>query len=386
MQDLNKQIRNILTLRYDPGESPALPKKNWTDWLPTQSDPDGQSTEKRLLRNLDVLQNYSKIAIALSSGVDSSLVLALIRKKFPNMEIHAIHYTGTNNNELEETKKLANRFKCQLHLVSLDSVFPHIQKMIEMLGAPKWDAYDFIIYEEAKKHADILVTGDGSDELYAGYTFRYKQFEEICGKASFDHINIHIDETISGYLACHRNDFVSDQEKVFYDNLNFFKEIHPFLFASFDNALKPLAKVMMADYNGKLLHNFLIKKDAFAEAFSLVVFSPFLNQNIRDYATHIPIYEKYKNGIGKLPLRSIAARYGLHPPIKKLGFTHNILEDWQKNGSQIKEKLQDPSLLIYKRRIINLQWVLENINKTEERIINKLVSIYTTELFLKWMM
>lgn len=381
------RIRNILTLRYDPDEASPLSQKVPDDFYATESDLEGHKTERLLTDALyQAIQGHDKIAIALSGGVDSSLLLALIRWHFPEKKIFAIHYTNTNNNELERTRYLASRYNCGLTEVKLGSVFDNIQTMIELLDAPKWDAYDFIIPKAASKVADLLITGDGADELYGGYTFRYKQFLEIFGLCSWP--NHH--EVISAYLACHKNDFVEDQESLFAENENhhsfdFIRDIHPYLIANFlDDSIRLLSQVMLADYNGKLLHNFIIKKNAFARAFDITIASPFLDPKIRDFAPHLPLEQKYKDGVGKIILRKICSRFNLDPPLQKLGFTHDIKSEWSKLSSQYLSPILKPLALIYSLGIINPGWLKKNMLSDEERVINKIVSLYALEKYLRW--
>jgi len=383
------RIRNILTLRYDPEEASALPHKTWMDWNPTESDPEGIETESRLrVIIIENLSHYDQIGIALSSGVDSSLLLALIRQEFPKKKILALHYTGANNDELEASRKLANKFNAGFYEIHPVPVFDRIPFMIEMLDAPKWDAYDYVISRIARlEECDVLVTGDGADELYAGYTFRYEQFERFTGGRDHWHV---LDEEISAYLGCHKNDFVEDHEQLFpnnedFTNFNFLRDIHPYFYESFQNPLTWFNKMILADYNGKLLHNFLIKKNAFQKTIGIPIFGPMLEPAIRDFAPHISLREKYYHGTGKIPLRAICKRLGLNPPFKKLGFTHDIKSEFQKYYSDYLSPIKKQDALIYKYGIINPEWLKKHEGEQlEERQINKIVSLYTLEKYLQW--
>lgn len=378
-------IRNILTLRYDPTEKGPIPHKKWTDYTPTESDPQGKLTEARLgLAIRRKIQDYSEIAISLSSGVDSSLVLALIRKYFPKekLKILALHYCGTNNQEEESSRRLANKFDCEFYAIHPKSVFDNIEKMFKMMDAPKWDVYDFIIPRIARLEGyNLLVTGDGSDELYAGYTFRLQKYEEfLLGRD-----NIPLNDKIGYYLKCHQNDFVEDQIDLFGFDFRFNKDIFPYFEESFNNPLHPLQQCMLADFNGKLVHNFLIKKEKFNQEFNIESWSPFLDEQIINYATHLPLKQLYKNGIGKLPLRAICKRLGLDPPMKKLGFTHDIKSEWRNNSTKYLEPILNKEALIYQTEIINQDWTRKHQTElSDERIINKLVSLYTLEKYLQW--
>lgn len=382
---LLNHIRNILTLRYDPEERGPIQHKTWMDWNPTQSDPLGKRTEEILNFVItNQLMDYDKIGISLSSGVDSSLLLAMIREAFPDKKIIAFHYTGVNNDELAGAEKLAMQYEAELKILKPSPVIERIPFMISMMESPKWDCYDYVIPQAAKKeNCDILVTGDGSDELYAGYTFRYEKYEKITNYRGEGYDWLY--QLFWNYLECHNHDFVADQTELLVD-FDWDINIQPLLWTNFSNPLDPLQKVLLADFNGKLCHNFAIKIDKFSKQFDIPIFSPFLTPDIKNYSTHIPLKEKYHNGVGKLPLRAICKRLGLNPPIKKLGFTHNIKEEWK----QYKEKYLHPIVsyeidnpLIYDYGIINPDWVMKNMNSVEERVINKLVSLYTLEMYLQ---
>lgn len=381
-----KAIKNILTLRYNPEIAPGVPLKNIDDFTPLYSDPQGHIIEQRLLENLSFLKDSKRVGIALSSGVDSSLVLAMIREINPDISIEAFHYSSSNHAELIDTKQLAQKYNCNLHIIAIDSVFDYIPFMVKMLEEPKWDAYDYLVYQVAKAHnLDLMLTGDGADELFGGYTFRYDSFMQQYNSVNESYFKTHNNEFIALYLQHHKNDFVVDQEDIFVEKLWFTRDIDPYFEKIFKSNLHPLNKVFLADYNGKLAFNFSVKKNKFAKHF-VPIYSPFLEDNISNFATHLKPDEKYSKMIGKLHLREICKRYNLSPPLKKMGFTHNIKEDWNKNKERILDYLLDSNRMIYKRKIIDYSWLLKNKDSQEERVINKLVSLYTVEEYLKWLM
>ena len=71
-------IVDILTLRYDSSIIPNLPKKTWNDFKSNDKAPNIELIENLILKdiskNLELL-NPKKLCIALSGGVDSTLIL-----------------------------------------------------------------------------------------------------------------------------------------------------------------------------------------------------------------------------------------------------------------------------------------------------------------------
>ena len=86
-------VTNILTLRYDPSITPNLPRKTSNDFKLPHEENSIEFIEntivKTLRRQLDT-SSVRKTCIALSGGIDSTLILTLIKKTIPHLPIEAI--------------------------------------------------------------------------------------------------------------------------------------------------------------------------------------------------------------------------------------------------------------------------------------------------------
>ena len=107
-----KLIQNFLTIRYDP-ENQLANLAKWQDFTTKNSDLDGKKTEILLKKSVkySIPDDEEPLAISLSSGIDSSLCLALLRDVFPNRKITAICGVFENgNDESKIAKKLQKNF------------------------------------------------------------------------------------------------------------------------------------------------------------------------------------------------------------------------------------------------------------------------------------
>ena len=107
-------IVNILTLRYDPSLKANLPIKIWKDFEPTNNSINVDFVEKSICDSIEKKLtefNGKKISIALSGGVDSTLVLSLIRKIQPDIDIEAISIKFADSvDETSTASKIAETF------------------------------------------------------------------------------------------------------------------------------------------------------------------------------------------------------------------------------------------------------------------------------------
>ena len=94
------QIRNILTLRYDSSQNPLLPQLTPKDFIPKINEFSLDYIEKSIKNYiLEKIKNHDvkRISLALSGGVDSSLILAFLKNTLPEMTIDAISIKFADN-------------------------------------------------------------------------------------------------------------------------------------------------------------------------------------------------------------------------------------------------------------------------------------------------
>jgi len=84
-----------------------------------------------------------------------------------------------------------------------------LPKAISIIKQPFWDTHWYYVSKKAQTLSKYLASGDGGDEIFGGYTFRYKKFLETTNDLSKP-----IDK-IKAYLNCHERDRVPDQDKLF---------------------------------------------------------------------------------------------------------------------------------------------------------------------------
>lgn len=381
-------IRNYLTIRYNPFEKITNTPITWYNFRNKVSDPNGYQTTK-LLKNAFLKIPYVKrgrFVVSLSSGIDSTLCLALLRKTFPQEKIVAVcGVFGKDQDESKRAREIARKFDADFKVIYMDSIFTNMPEIISISGKPRWNTYQHVIAREAKKHGDVLITGDGADEIFGGYTFRYNKFLNLLQPK--DNWRI---KTIN-YLECHNRDWVPDQEYLFGSAIKFnWNEIYSYFRSYFSNNLHPLEQVMLADYNGKLLYDFLPTSFSIFKYYGINGFQPFRDKEVVDFALRIPIRQKYDpiNQKGKLVLRKIAKRLGVEHIDEKKGFSPSLWFDWKDHGKKICQTyLMQKDSQIFKKKLINYNWVLRSFERVENdgdvRYLNRLISIFALEIWCR---
>ena len=383
----NSSLVNILTLRYDPSLKPNLPIKTSNDFEINDDIPDTEFIEKTICENIEQnLEKFTgeKISIALSGGVDSTLALSLIRKVKPDIEIEAISIKFADSvDETTAASKIAHEFNANHSILYLENYLSELPKAISMIKLPFWDLHWYYVVKKAKTFSNILISGDGGDELFSGYTFRYEKFLSLTSENSTPL------EKVKAYLECHERDRVPDQEYIFTKKSNFsWNSIYKILIPYFDNNLSRLDQVYLADYNGKLLYNFNPINSRIVDNFQMKLITPIINNKLIKLASHMPSQSKYDeiNNIGKLPLRKILKKNGHDSLVnnKKLGFNVNTLNLWKKSGHKICKEFLDDSRVV-SDGWINNNWIQKYIDSPELNIkyVNKFYGILAFEIWYR---
>jgi len=372
-------IRNILTLRYDPHGPTSLPKLNPKDFIE-------YGGIAGLVPNLlegsvkKVIQANTprKIGVGISGGVDSTTVLSILRKCFPKLEINTFCVTfGEDDREVKDAEHVAELYSTNHKHVVIEDPSADLKEQVSIINEPRWNLYPYYLFSAVSKSCDILITGDGGDELFGGYVFRYSYF-----------LHNSTEPLLRRYLEAHNRDWVEDQTDLFAFPFNW-NDIYSLLKPYFENQLTLLGKVFLADYNGKLLYDFARTNAAFSKHFGLKVAAPMLEPEVLHVATHIPYNLKYdeKNNLGKVLLRQILLENsGYKPATKvKIGWGMNIVEMWDKHFKDVCLSLFDSPRFV-EQGIINKQWIPKGFKKADEhdpRYISKMLGLLALEMWLK---
>ena len=380
-------VVNILTLRYDPSINPSLPKKTWKDFESSNEIPNISFIEKQIEQEIKEKINSlksKKISIALSGGVDSTLVLASLRKSYPDINIDAISIKFANSvDETPMASKIAEKFDANHHVIYLENYLSELPKAISQIKLPFWDLHWYYVAKKSKTFSNVLISGDGGDEVFSGYTFRYKKFLSLTNNNSTPQ------EKIVTYLSCHERDRVPDQEFLFGRKSNFsWNSIYELLLPYFDNPLSRLEQVFLADYNGKLLYNFNPINSRIVKNFKIDVITPLLNKKLISYGLKIPTKFKYNSSknIGKLPLRKLLVKNKIDKLIskEKLGFNVNTINLWNLHGHKLCREFLIESRIV-KEGWINGEWIKKYIDQKDLNFnyVNKFMGLLAFEIWYR---
>jgi asparagine synthase (glutamine-hydrolysing) len=379
-------IKSILTLRYDYTQIPTLQRLTWED-LEQKKEFSVEDITNQLTSHLykQIPENYSgPISISLSGGIDSSLALCLLKQNFPENQIDAISIKFSDSiDETETAAIIAKEVGVDHHIIEIDNFLEKLSDAISITKLPFWDIHWIYVAENAKNFSNYLVSGDGGDELFGGYIFRYVKFMSKIDSNSSPK------DKIQAYLSCHERDHVPEQELIFDKKMQFnWKDIYDKLYPFFNNPLHPIEQVFLADYNGKLLYNFSIINNSIAKYFNLNSVTPLLSHNIIQKSMKIPLTQKldYVSNIGKLPLRKILKKFGIEELIlkQKQGFSVNTENLWKNYGFEMAKKYLSDAKII-QDGWVKEDWIKSNLNdkNIDIRHINKFFGLLAFEIWYR---
>ena len=376
-----------MTLRYAPSEKSILPRLEAKNFLEQEVSANPiQYIEESLTQTIstEMEKLNEKIAVSLSSGVDSTLVLSILRKLYPDTEIESISIKFADSvDETAAASKIAEEFHTNHHVLFVENFLEELPKAISIVKLPFWDLHWYHIAKKVKTMCKVFFSGDGGDELFGGYTFRYNKFLDITNE---DSTNI---EKVKNYLNCHERDWVPDQNHLFAKELKFsWNEIYKLLEPYFDNSLPLLSQVFLADFNGKLLYNMLPLYSKIHDYFQIKNITPLLSERLISFATHLSIEQKYnhQNNIGKILLLKLLEKHKVSQLVsrKKQGFSVDTLNLWNSYGKQLCEYYLDDARIV-SENIINYEWIRRHIKKPDidVRYVNKFLGLLALEIWYR---
>lgn len=138
--------------------------------------------EKRQGRLYDLMQ-YSvdlcltadvEVACLLSGGIDSAIIAHHASKDKKNLKAFTLAFDNKNFDELQNARSIAQRLKMEHHVltVGLDEMDSVIDEAISTFSEPFADPSlvpSFLVTRFAGNRVKVVLTGDGGDEIFAGY-------------------------------------------------------------------------------------------------------------------------------------------------------------------------------------------------------------------------
>ena len=339
-----------------------------------------QSVLKRFVRESVRRRLVSDVPIGtfLSGGIDSSIITAIANQEKENIEAFSIGFPDhAYFDESGHAKKVAKHLGVRHHIFQLkeEELLESAEEFLEYIDEPFGDSSSLnvnILSKNVGKCVTVALSGDGGDELFAGYHKHAAEFrlrnpkfaEHTVGKlSSFWNIlpssrSGYISNKIrqlqkfgDGYQMGRRERYwrwagVLNEEQANYlireDMLDRTQRLsdHGFDYKKRkDSVLKPISKtgtlneVLLADANMVLPNDMLFKVDHSSMHHHLEVRTPLLDHHIVNFAFRLPVMFKVNHHMKKKLLQD-SFRDLLPSEVfdrSKKGFEVPLLE-WMRGG------------------------------------------------------
>jgi asparagine synthase (glutamine-hydrolysing) len=299
----------------------------------------------------------------LSGGVDSSVVVALMaRASSAPVKTFSIGFRAKRFNEAEYARLVAKRFGTDHHEMivepNLEETLDHLSRMMEEPFGDSSMLPTYYVCRMARQHVTVALSGDGGDELFAGYdryltSVKRSRFDRLpawagrlyreqihnllpagaygrnfAWNASLPPRDRYLDD-ISFFPALHRERTVFSRE--FIDRARKLPEPLRRFQSYYDRAPASdrLSRLLYLDTKTYLTGDILTKVDRMSMATSLEVRVPLLDHQFVEWAANLPIEWKFRNGTRKYLLKKLAERLGIPSKLlhrRKQGFQLPLVE------------------------------------------------------------
>ena len=339
-------------------------------WDVQEFDTDGRPDEE-LIADIDVtlrqavhdrLESEVPLGAFLSGGIDSGLVVSYMAEALGDrLATVSVGFGDAGHNELEAAGIVGTHFQSRHHAAVIE---PELDEVIgpvtSRLGEPLADSSaipTWYVSRAARKHVTVALTGDGGDESFAGYDFRYVPHAL---EASVRNVMPDAMSSVAAWLGMWwprsprlpkplrvgtlAENLGRDPAAAYYSDLAFLKpadarslmgldpDRDPTRSPVYERVTEPyrrcpstnaVQRAEYADLKVYMPNDPLVKVDRMSMAHGLEVRCPLLDRRVVELAFRIPATRKQQGTQGKTLLRSLARRRlpGKLWRLPKRGFT-----------------------------------------------------------------
>ncbi len=313
----------------------------------------------------------------LSGGIDSSVIVALMQAQSASpVKTFSIGFNEAQYNEANYAKAIAAHLKTDhtelyLSMNEAADIIPSIPEWCDEPFADSSQIPTYLVSKLAREHVTVSLSGDGGDELFAGYN-RYHQGEALWRKAGLlspfvrrmmaDGISAfspqfwdkwgrlipssmrpnnvgHKAHILADVLRCQR------YEDYYHRCVSFWPEPERLMASPHSRPSRcvdeidasflrsPVEKMQYWDTLTYLPDDILVKVDRASMAVSLESRVPFLDHRVVAFSWSLPMSMKIRDGQGKWVLKQVLDRYVPRHLIDrpKMGFGIP-LDEWLRGG------------------------------------------------------
>ncbi len=356
------------------------------------------------------MQGNLSVGAFLSGGVDSSTIVALAKEINPSIKTFTVGFEREGYSEIDIAKETAAQLEVENnhYVISLQEFIDELPNVIKYMDDPMADPASVPLYfvaREAKKQVQVVLSGEGADELFGGYNI----YREPGALKGFDFIpkSLHsmlqklshqLPEGMRGKSFIERG--TTPLEDRFIGNAKLFSETEKKLLLKnyqpnyhYKNITQPLYKrishysdvhkMQYIDLHTWARGDILVKADRMSMAHGLELRSPFLDREVFKVASELSPKQTITKGTTKYALRE--AMRGIVPDSvlynKKLGFPVPIrhwlkdeLFDWAKNIIQNSQT----------DHLINKQYVLNLLEAHQPGKLDYSRELWAVLVFMIW--
>jgi asparagine synthase (glutamine-hydrolysing) len=275
-------------------EEAAYDLEDWRRLLHGKLD---EAVQRRLVADVPV-------GVLLSGGLDSSLVVALLaengQKGLNTFSIGFESVGDETGNEFRYSDLIAERFETDHHRIEPETsrVLTALDGVVKAMSEPmvSHDCVGFyLLSQEVARHVKVVQSGQGADEVFAGYYWYPPLIESRRPVADYE--KVFFDRTHEEYLSAVHPRFVGE---------NHSRALVSQHFADVE-AEQAVEKALHLDTTVMMVDDPVKRVDNMTMAWGLEARVPFLDHELVELAARIPPQYKVGNG-GKYVLKDLGRR------------------------------------------------------------------------------
>jgi len=345
----NGEVRMSRYWDFVMSESASGSEESWLHGLAAAL---GEAVESELISDVP-------LGAFLSGGIDSSVVVALMSSvtNEPVKTFSVGFGEGKNIDELDQARVVASHFETDHHeLIVEEDEMKLLPEIVWYADEPVADPAlipTYLVSELARRHVKVVLTGEGGDEMFAGYiqykaTLMGRRYISKIPKSvrtwlapkllvhtpgSFLDLFFSYSSALGEEAKCRIADYISNSEdpvRAYLSIVSIFDEgereqmmgdgfseqltdmtpsklVGRYLVDSSTNDL--LNRLILLESKTELVDNLLLKTDRMTMAHSLEARVPYLDHRLAEYACSMP---------SKLKLRGLKDKYALRKAVSNI--------------------------------------------------------------------